>query len=376
MNIRIIIFSCLSFGAVGMLVSAAALQDANVEQLLEQLQAADALQDANVAAQANNTQNEKVTFNALRLLKFDSALCSAERIVFADALVQPTAKLFKQKLIKAEKILKANEMIWKLQAIPVAVMGGALGRNSWSFFPPAINQVAAQVAIEPRHQPALEQLQDDEARRNYLVPFIIRKAQMNGAGRGSLLAGVASFAWTVPHWKRAAKRAAMYRTFIKHADMLFSVLHSVEFKKRMQVAEWVVVRKNRRIAEFAGLSASVGGAVGTYLLPASTSKWLSAPLNAFFMWGIKPIIAKVIRKRGGVPGLEEEFTKIIEAYERTGFVPYDATVQNNVSGGTTASTTYTGSGMQSTVYAAESARDRYLRLLAERQAAKESQKSE
>jgi hypothetical protein len=191
-----------------------------------------------------------------------------------------------------------------------------------------------------------------------------------------VLAGAASFAWTVPHWKRAAKRAAMYRTFIKHADMLFSVLHSVEFKKRMQVAEWAVVRKNRRTAEFAGLSASVGGAVGTYLLPASTSKWLSAPLNAFFMWGIKPIIAKAIRKKGGAPDLENELIKIIEAYERTGFVPYDATVQNNVSGGTTASTTYAEPGMQSTVYAAESARDRYLRLLAERQAAKESQSSE
>ena len=57
-------------------------------------------------------------------------------------------------------------------------------------------------------------------------------------------------------------------------------------------------------------------------------------------------------------------------------MPYGVTVQNNDSGGTTASTTYAGPGMQSTVYAAESARDKYLRLLAERQAAKESKASE
>ncbi len=90
-------------------------------------------------------------------------------------------------------------------------------------------------------------------------------------------------------------------------------------------------------------------------------------------WGLKPIIAKAIRKKGGAPDLEKELENIIDGYEKHGVVPYGVTVgaaQNT--GGTFSSEAYNQGGMHTASYAPESARDKYLRLLAERSAQKEA----
>jgi hypothetical protein len=214
--------------------------------------------------------------------------------------------------------------------------------------------------------------------------------------------GIVGTALPISYFVIAGKRARMYERFAKHADLIFALLHNADFKKHMGVTDWGKVRKVRRTAESAGISAQFVGTVplavfstiaagvagGGIARAARLERDQAQTLvNGFLLsglgtglglgaFGLKPIIAKAIRKKGGAPDLENELIKIIDTYERTGFVPYDVTAPNNVSDGTTASTTYAGSGMQSTVYAAESARDRYLRLLAERQAAKESQASE
>jgi len=262
-----------------------------------------------VAALKESNRFQKIVLLVAQLVRFDSALCSAERIMFADALVQPTVKEFKRKLITAAKLQTANETTWK-------VVGGL----------------------------------------------------------SSVVTFCASLAFAVPQWKRAAKRARMYRTFIKHADLLFGLLQSLAFKQNMGVDQWSAVRKKRRIAEFAGLGAVGGLCLGSLMMPNLSGRFvesLGVAGGGLVVWGLKPIIAKAIRKKGGVPELEKEFEQAIEMYERTGVVPYGATLDTSKpTGGTVSSATYQDSGTQGASYAVESARDTYLRLLAERAAAK------
>ncbi|MEI7580730.1 MAG: hypothetical protein WCJ17_02935 [bacterium] len=303
--------------------------------------------------------------------RFDSALCSAERIMFADALVQPTVGAFKKKLITAAKLQKANEIIWKVQAVPAALIAGGylgapVGSGDTGFIEGSRQEVMRRIPM-----------QEDESEEMLLdrvAPEIVLQARANvGAQIGFFSAGL-SFAWAVPHWMRAKKRALMYRTFIKHADMLFGLLASPAFKQAMGVVEWSAVRKKRRIAEIAGLGAShIGAGIAQAIAKKNQGvvQWTSFAGSLVAQWALKPIIAKAIRKKGGVPELEKEFEKAIEMYERTGVVPYGATLDTSKpTGGTVSSATYQDSGTQGASYAVESARDTYLRLLAERAAAK------
>jgi|GEM_PF-2925614 len=309
--------------------------------------------------------------NIVRFFRFDSALCSAERIMFANALVQPTVGAFKKKLITAAKLQKANEIIWKVQVVPAACIAGRyIGAPMGCANPFFLAQSYLVVERVIQGEPG----ENVDMYLDRIAPNIVLLARRaGGVGIGLCSAGL-SFAWAVPHWKRAKKRALMYRTFIKHADMLFGLLASPAFKQAMGVVEWSAVRKKRCIAEIAGLGASVGGSAIMKLIEHKASGVLSSASEAggwVAQWALKPIIAKAIRKKGGVPELEKEFEKAIEMYERTGVVPYGATLDTSrPTGGTISSAACQDSGMQSTSYAVESARDKYLRLLADRAVAK------
>jgi hypothetical protein len=186
---------------------------------------------------------------------------------------------------------------------------------------------------------------------------------------------------SVPYFVLAGRRARMYRKFAEHADVIYALLQSPEFKKHMGVTDWSEVRRIRRKAETAGITTQFVATVPAALVAATLTGRITkngpgavaalVGTLGFGMFGIKPIIAKAIRKKGGVPELEKEFEKAIEMYERTGVVPYGAILDTSrPTCGAASSTTHQDSGMQSTSYAVESARDTYLRLLAERAAAK------
>jgi len=283
---------------------------------------------------------------ASQFFKFDSALNSADRIMFADALVQPIVEDFEKKLMKALKFQKISQVMWKVVAAPLAV---------------------APVVATPYIFTGGRPLRGTGTAGVFSIAL--------GGVIGVSISAVLSPVVIISHLKRAQKRIDMYHKFIQHSDLLFALLDSSSFKQSIGVSQWNSVRKKRRIGEFAGLGAALGGVLGCGLMFDRASNLgviMGAGIGVLFsQWALKPIIAKAIRKKGGAPELEQAFESAIEIYERTGVVPYGATLDTSrPTGGTVSSAAYQDSGMQSTSYAVESARDKYLRLLAGRAVAK------
>lgn len=267
------------------------------------------------------------------LLRFDSVLHSADRIVFADALIQQTVEGFRKKLMKAAQLQKQNERIWKV------VAGIIVSGACWSS---GLEMGIAGMLAAPGADVALA--------RTFLSIGLA----------APVFAGL-SFAWTAPHWRRAAKRVQMYQKFIKNADVLFGLLSSAEFKKKMGVVNWGMVRKKRRLAEFAGFGGSVGGSLLSMIAHSHANPVIQGLGGVSLMisrFALKPIIANAIRKKGGANNLEQEFERIIDAYEKNGSAPYGLTMQHSAQ----------GDSLVCATSVPESARDKYLRLLAERMA--------
>jgi hypothetical protein len=156
-----------------------------------------------------------------------------------------------------------------------------------------------------------------------LAPFI------TGAG---MVASAAVYAANIPG---ALKRKKMHELHAKHADVLYALLQSTEFKKKMGVESWESVRRRRKKAEAIGLSVQTIGSVLAFFVmvvldrDAHNKRHCIASAHPYGILtasgemllplliglGAKPLIARLIRKKGGVEQLNREFAKAIAAAE-------------------------------------------------------------
>jgi hypothetical protein len=147
-----------------------------------------------------------------------------------------------------------------------------------------------------------------------------------------MVASAAVYAANIPG---ALKRKKMHELHAKHADVLYALLQNSEFKKKMGVESWESVRRRRKKAEAIGLSVqTIGSFLAFFAMAAldsdayskghhtanahphgilTTSGWMLLPL--LIGLGAKPLIARLIRKKGGVEQLNREFAKAIAAAE-------------------------------------------------------------
>jgi hypothetical protein len=128
----------------------------------------------------------------------------------------------------------------------------------------------------------------------------------------------------------AVKRKKMHQLHAKHADVLHALLQDPEFKKKMGVKNWETVRRRRKKAEAVGLTVQTVGSILGIILPiflmglsnhqgytrAANAAALSAViLPVLIGLGAKPLITRLMRKKGGVEQLNKEFAKAIAAAE-------------------------------------------------------------
>jgi len=128
----------------------------------------------------------------------------------------------------------------------------------------------------------------------------------------------------------AVKRKKMHELHAKHADLLYALLQDPEFKKKMGVKNWETVRRRRKKAEAVGLTVQTIGSILGIILPlfvgvlsddkgytrAADAAALSAfTLPVLFGLGAKPLLTRLMRKKGGVERLNKEFAKAIAAAE-------------------------------------------------------------
>ncbi|MEI7580169.1 MAG: hypothetical protein WCJ17_00045 [bacterium] len=149
---------------------------------------------------------------------------------------------------------------------------------------------------------------------------------------GGMVASAAVYAANIPG---ALKRKKMHELHAKHADVLYALLQNSEFKKKMGVESWESVRRRRKKAEAIGLSVQTIGSVLAFFVMvvlASNAEHKGhhtgdghlygiltisgcALLPLLISLGAKPLIARLIRKKGGVEQLNKEFAKAIAAAE-------------------------------------------------------------
>ncbi|MEI7580168.1 MAG: hypothetical protein WCJ17_00040 [bacterium] len=142
----------------------------------------------------------------------------------------------------------------------------------------------------------------------------------------------------------ALKRKKMHELHAKHADVLYALLQDPEFKKRMGVVSWESVRRHRKKAEVVGLcTQTIGSFIVFMLYFFAIQKILKAGYDAYYayeqgqmkpdttgnmrnmrnfislVWlpimslGAKPLITRLMRKKGGVEQLNKEFARAIAA---------------------------------------------------------------
>jgi|GEM_PF-3597488 len=183
----------------------------------------------------------------------------------------------------------------------------------------------------------------------WLRPLII------GAG---MLASGPAYAANIPG---SLKRKKMHELHAKHADVLYALLQDPEFKKKMGVVSWEYVHRRNKKAEAIGLSVQTIGSVlalfamvqlmhqsevhvrnkGYFSLNthpcviATTSGAVLLPL--LIGLGAKPLITRLMGKKGGAEQLNKEFAKAIAAVEARkkhkddGFTEVDASLAQKVS---------------------------------------------
>jgi hypothetical protein len=117
----------------------------------------------------------------------------------------------------------------------------------------------------------------------------------------------------------AVKRKKMHELHAKHADLLYELLQDPAFKKKMGVKNWETVRRRRKTAEAVGLTVQTIGSILGIILPEVIAGDVAAlsfvPLPVLIGLGAKPLITRLMRKKGGVERLNKEFAKAIAAAE-------------------------------------------------------------
>jgi hypothetical protein len=182
--------------------------------------------------------------------------------------------------------------------------------------------------------------QEDKHLKNYYQhPRLLEFIMSGGAA-----ASAAAYAANIPG---SLKRKKMHELHAKHADVLYALLQDPEFKKKMGVVSWEHVRRCRKKAEAIGLSVQTIGSVLAFLVMLSLEDdapqkchntreddarqkchntrnahtYLILKRIGFLLLplliglGAKPLIARLIRKKGGVEKLNKEFAKAIAAAE-------------------------------------------------------------
>jgi MFS family permease len=165
-----------------------------------------------------------------------------------------------------------------------------------------------------------------------MAKYDSRRGRNREMGWGLGLTGLsasatAGYAANIPG---AVKRKKMHELHAKHADLLYALLQDPEFKKKMGVKNWETVRRRRKKAEAVGLTVQTVGSILGIILPFFVARWSDKngyqaandvaisgifTLPVLIGLGAKPLITRLMRKKGGVERLNKEFAKAIAAAE-------------------------------------------------------------